>query len=110
MRTGLSFFKGSLHCKKELAIFPSPAGMSLTKLSGWEKTKLFPPRKSLISDIPAGDGKTANSFLQCSHDDLKKICLEIFMPRLKVLGYEKHQYFHISGYSWLDSSLYYSKT
>jgi hypothetical protein len=23
----------SLHCKKELAIFPSPAGMSLTKLS-----------------------------------------------------------------------------
>jgi hypothetical protein len=55
-----------LHCKKELAIFPSPAGMSLTKLSlGGKKTKLFPPRKSLISDIPAGDGKTANSFLQC---------------------------------------------
>jgi hypothetical protein len=23
----------TLHCKKELAIFPSPAGMSLTKLS-----------------------------------------------------------------------------
>jgi hypothetical protein len=55
-----------VHCKKELAIFPSPAGMSLTKLSlGGKKTKLFPPRKSLISDIPAGDGKTANSFLQC---------------------------------------------
>jgi hypothetical protein len=34
-------------------------------LSGQEKTKLFPPRKSLISDIPAGDGKTAHSFLQC---------------------------------------------
>ncbi len=29
------------------------------------KTKLLPPRKSLISDIPAGDGKTANPFLQC---------------------------------------------
>ncbi len=41
--------------------------MSLTKLSlGGKKTKLFPPRKSLISDIPAGDGKTANSFLQCN--------------------------------------------
>ncbi len=54
------------HCKEELAIFPSPAGMSLTKLSlGGKKTKLFPPRKSLISDIPAGDGKTAKSFLQC---------------------------------------------
>ncbi len=23
---------GAIHCKKELAIFPSPAGMSLTKL------------------------------------------------------------------------------
>ncbi len=60
-----SFKKDAVHCKKELAIFPSPAGMSLTKLSGREKTKLFPPRKSLISDIPAGDGKMANSFLQC---------------------------------------------
>ncbi len=27
--------------------------------------KLFPVRKSLVSDIPAGDGKTANLFLQC---------------------------------------------
>jgi hypothetical protein len=41
--------------------------MSLTKLSlAGKKTKLFPPRKSLISDIPAWDGKTANSFLQCT--------------------------------------------
>jgi hypothetical protein len=27
--------------------------------------KLFPARESLFSDIPAGDGKTANLFLQC---------------------------------------------
>jgi hypothetical protein len=27
--------------------------------------KLFPARESLVSDIPAGDGKTANLFLQC---------------------------------------------
>ncbi len=27
--------------------------------------KLFPPREILVSDIPAGDGKTANLFLQC---------------------------------------------
>jgi hypothetical protein len=27
--------------------------------------KLFPPRESLVSDIPAGDRKTANLFLQC---------------------------------------------
>ncbi len=25
----------------------------------------LPPRESLVSDIPAGDGKMANSFLQC---------------------------------------------
>ncbi len=38
------------------AIFPSPAGMSLTK---------FPLRESLVSDIPAGDGKIVNLFLKC---------------------------------------------
>ncbi len=27
--------------------------------------KLFPARESLVSDIPAGDGKIANLFLQC---------------------------------------------
>ncbi len=26
---------------------------------------IFPPRESLVSDIPAGDGKMANLFLQC---------------------------------------------
>jgi hypothetical protein len=29
--------------------------------------KLFPARKSLVSDIPAGDGKNDNLFLQCTH-------------------------------------------
>jgi hypothetical protein len=27
--------------------------------------KLFPARESLVSDIPAGDGKNNNLFLQC---------------------------------------------
>jgi hypothetical protein len=41
---------------KKVVIFPSSAGMSLTKLylAG-----------SLVSDMPSGDGKTANLFLQC---------------------------------------------
>jgi hypothetical protein len=34
------------HCKKRLAIFPT--------------------RESLVSDIPAGDGKIANLFSQCN--------------------------------------------
>ncbi len=54
LKDGLSFSANiALHCKKRLLIFLSPAGMSLTKLflAG-----------SLVSDIPPGDGKTANLF------------------------------------------------
>ncbi len=49
-----------------LALFPSLAGMSLTKLSlVGKKIKLFPAKESLVSDILAVDGKMANLFLQC---------------------------------------------
>jgi hypothetical protein len=54
-----------LHCKKMLVIFPSPAGMSLTKLSLAKNIHILPARESLVSDIPAGDGKIVNLFLQC---------------------------------------------
>jgi hypothetical protein len=41
-------------------IFPSPAGIALTKLSlGGNNDviyKLSPPRESFVSDIPAGEG------------------------------------------------------
>jgi hypothetical protein len=46
------------HCKKRLATFPSPAGMTLTEL-------LFPLRESLVSVIPAGDGNVTILFLRC---------------------------------------------
>jgi hypothetical protein len=45
------FHHATLHCKKSLAIFLSPAGMSLS-----------PARKSLVSDIPAMDRKIASLF------------------------------------------------
>jgi hypothetical protein len=49
-----------------MSIFPSPAGMSLIKLSlGGNNDviyKLFPPKKSLVSDIPAGDGISKSFF------------------------------------------------
>jgi hypothetical protein len=45
-----------LHCKKRLSFFSSPAGMSLSKVS------LAGKRESLVSDIPAGDGKNYNLF------------------------------------------------
>ncbi len=61
-------FVYSVHIKKSM-VFPSPAGMSLTKLFClWVGIiTLFPARESLVSDIPAGDGKTANLFLQCNN-------------------------------------------
>jgi hypothetical protein len=40
--------------------------MSLTKLYLAGKIKLFPARESLVSDIPAGDRKIVNIFLQCT--------------------------------------------
>jgi hypothetical protein len=51
----------STHCKKKrLAIFPSPGGMSLTKISLASNNLIIPAvRESLVSDIPAGDGKIA---------------------------------------------------
>jgi hypothetical protein len=60
---------GAYTLKKNFSIFPSPAGISLTKLSlGGNNDvifKLFPPRESLVSDIPAGDGNIEKLFLQC---------------------------------------------
>ncbi len=54
-----------LHFKKRLAIFPS--GMSLIKLSLAGNNKLFPAIESLVSDIPASDGKIATLFLHCMY-------------------------------------------
>jgi hypothetical protein len=55
--------------KKSFSIFLSPAGMSLTKLfldGNYNiRYKLFLPRESLVSDIPAGDGNIEKLFLRC---------------------------------------------
>jgi hypothetical protein len=52
--------------ESRFAVFPSPAGMSLTKLSLAGKNLIIPGRGELGKHvIPAGDGKTASIFLQC---------------------------------------------
>ncbi len=59
------------HTVKKLSIFPSSRDvtLTLTKLSLGAKniymTSLFPPRESLISNIPAGDGNIENLSLRC---------------------------------------------
>ncbi len=55
-----------IHCKKRLAVFPSPAGMSLTELSLAGNNLIIPGQGEFgVSDIPAGEWKTAKVFLQC---------------------------------------------
>ncbi len=52
-----------LHCKKRLAIFPSSAGMSLSKLSLAGNNLIIPLQGEFgYSDDPAGDGKITNPF------------------------------------------------
>ncbi len=59
-----------LHRKKKVREFPVPRRDVTTKLSlGGNNdiiTELFLPRGSLVSNIPAGDGKLVNLFLRCT--------------------------------------------
>jgi hypothetical protein len=59
----------TLHRKKKVRKFLVPSRDVTTKLSlGGNNdviTELFLPRGSLVSDIPAGDGKLVNLFLRC---------------------------------------------
>ncbi len=61
-----------LHRKKKVREFPVPSRDVTTKLSLGGNTdvitELFLPRGSLVSDIPAGDGKLVNLFLRCTVD------------------------------------------
>ncbi len=61
--------KCNIHRKKKVREFPVPRRDVTTKLSlGGNNdviTELFLPRGSLVSYIPAGDGKLMNLFLRC---------------------------------------------
>jgi hypothetical protein len=52
-----------MHCKQRFTIFPSPAGLSLTKLS-LAGNYLIIPGQGVFGDVLAGDGKIVNFFLQ----------------------------------------------
>ncbi len=50
------------YAKKKVIDFPSPAGMSLTKLPlGWNY-EIIPAQGEFVSNIPTGDGKSDNLF------------------------------------------------
>jgi hypothetical protein len=53
---------------KKLSFSPSPAGMSLTKLFLAGNNLIIPGQEEFAySDIPGGDGKNDNLFLQCNN-------------------------------------------
>ncbi len=56
-----------MYTVKKGTIFPSPAWISLHKLSLAGNKHA---RGSLVSDIPDGDGKILNLFLQCAYQHL----------------------------------------
>jgi hypothetical protein len=71
----------TVYRKKKVREFPVPSRDVTTKLSlGGNNdviTELFLPRGSLVSDIPAGDGKLVNLFLRCRPQRLQHGHLEI---------------------------------
>ncbi len=73
MPTKFIFFKffGVLHRKKRFTSFPSPAGMSLTKLplgrNNSVMTSLFTPRESLVVTSRLGTGNSRTFFLRCRY-------------------------------------------
>ncbi len=71
----------TMHYTKRLAIFPSSVGMSLTKLSLAGKNKWFTAKESLVSDIPAGDGKIVNLFIQCVQSTFMCLWAIYIFPR-----------------------------
>ncbi len=64
IRTTPSIYLSSTLWKK-VSNFPTPAGMSLTILSLAGNNQIIPARESLVSNIPAGDGKTLNLIIPC---------------------------------------------
>jgi hypothetical protein len=71
-----------VHRKKKVREFLVPSRDVTTKLSLGRNvdviTELFLPRGSLVSDIPAGDGKLVNLFLRCrAHTHPKVFCAVI---------------------------------
>jgi hypothetical protein len=69
----VGFYSFSISCrymtytvKKRLATFPSPAGMSLTKLYLCGNNLIIPAQGEFDKWHPAGDGNVSNLFLRCT--------------------------------------------
>jgi hypothetical protein len=72
------------HRKKRFTSFPSPAGMSLTKVplgrNNSVMTSLFPLRESLVVTSLLGTGNSRTYFLRCMHTSI----LAKYRSRVKI--------------------------
>ncbi len=72
----------TVHRKKRFTSFPSPAGMSLTKLplgrNNSVMTLLFPPRESLVVRSRLGTGNSRTFFLRCTPDPNGHLVLAVY--------------------------------
>ncbi len=77
--------------------------MSLTKLSLSGNNWIVPVTEILVSDIRAGDGKTANLFLQCNDGQF------LDQPYFSLLSTFKQHYFEEDSlrpiFNWVHSLL-----
>jgi hypothetical protein len=68
-----TFYLCALHRKKRFTSFPSPAGMSLTKLplgrNNSVMTSLFPPRESLLVTSRLGKGNSRTFFYGVQYNE-----------------------------------------
>jgi hypothetical protein len=70
----------NVHCKKRLTIFPSPAGMSLTKLSLDGNNLIIPVQGEFGKWHPGWGRENCKSFLQCRYRI--GLCTEYSAPPL----------------------------
>ncbi len=76
-----------IHCRKRLAIFPSPDGMSLAKLSLMGNTVIIPGQGEFgYSDILAGDVKIVNLSLRLPHSTLPHLLTLWYRTASMILG------------------------
>jgi hypothetical protein len=88
-----------LHRKKKVYEFPVPSRDVTTKLSlGGNNdviTELFLPRGSLVSDIPAGDGKLVNLFYGVLKRQASEIEIGVGSLKLKLSYVHTYRYVHV---------------
>ncbi len=80
-----------IHSRKRFKKFPSPA-------------ELFPTMESLLSDIPAGNGKLGKLVLQCSESlaTLSQLCHPSYWSETQQIGTPKQDIWSNAEHKTMD--------